>query len=402
MSGPLIPEFFSADSSSFRPSAIRAFAHLINDPRIISFAGGLPSPATFPAGMIAEVAADVLRERKEVALQYGPTAGLPRLRGAISSIASARGIRCTAESVLISTGSQQALHLVATVLLDPGDVVLVELPAYVGGLSAFYGRSAQLVGVRQDEDGIDPADLRSKAAQVRREGKRLKALYTIPNFQNPSGRLLSAARRAEVLAIAWEERFLIIEDDPYGELRFDESAVTRPIAADDPELEHVIYLGSFSKVLAPGLRCGFVVAAAPILQRVQLAKEAADLCSGMLDQCIVDEICERDLLRDQIARVRSFYEERAAALLTALETSFAGRAKWTDVRGGLFTFLTLDDESIDTRALVPRAVEAGVIFVPGSAFFVDGSGANAMRLTFAKEPDDRMREGIARLARLIS
>lgn len=393
-------EFFSADSRNFRASAIRAFAHLINDPRVISFAGGLPSPATFPAERIASLTAEILRDRKEVALQYGPTPGVPRLRESIAAIATARGIRAQAERVLVTTGSQQALHLAATVLVDPGDVVLVELPTYIGGLSAFHGRRASLVGVAQDEDGVLPDALREAIRTVRRNGGRPKFFYTIPNFQNPSGRLLAAERRREVLAIAREEGVLILEDDPYGELVFDDTANTRPIAADDEGLDHVVYLGSFSKVLAPGLRCGFIVAAPAMLQRMQLAKEAADLCSGMLDQSIVDELCARGELPAQIAAVRAFYRDRSAVLMGALREHFGGRAQWTEARGGLFTFLTVAD-GIDAAALVPRAIESGVAYVPGSAFFVDGSGANTMRLTFAKEPDDRMREGIARLARLI-
>jgi 2-aminoadipate transaminase len=399
MSLPRSDSFFSADSANFRPSAIRAFAHLINDPAVISFAGGLPSPQTFPADRIAELGVEVIRDRRHVSLQYGPTPGLPRLRESIAAIVSGRGLRCTAENVIATTGSQQALHLVATVFLDPGDVVLVELPSYIGALSAFYARRAELAGVAQDDDGIIPADLRAVCGQLRAEGKRVRFLYTIPNFQNPSGRLLAADRRREVLEIAREEGFIVIEDDPYGEIVFDESSDTTPIGAADGALEHLVYLGSFSKILAPGLRCGFLVAAPAILQRLQLAKEAADLCSGMLDQSIVDELCARGELPAQIRRVSHFYRDRSRAMMAELRARFGGRARWTDAKGGLFTFLTLDGD-VDTTKGVPKAIAAGVAYVPGSAFFVDGSGRNSMRLTFAKEPDDRMREGVARLARL--
>jgi DNA-binding transcriptional MocR family regulator len=300
----------------------------------------------------------------------------------------------------MTTGSQQALHLLATVLLDPGDVILVELPTYVGALSAFYGRRAELAGVRQDEEGIVPEDLAAVIARVRGAGGRIKFLYTIPNFQNPSGRLLSQPRRETVLEIARRERILVIEDDPYGELVFDEEAETTPIASGDEGLEAVVYLGSFSKILAPGLRCGFIIAPPAVLQKAQLAKEAADLCSGMLDQSIVDEFCAAGELPAQIARVRDFYRARSRALLGALEEHLGGRATWTPTRGGLFTFLTAGD-GLDARALVPAAIEAGVAYVPGSAFFVDGSGRNTMRLTFAKEPDERMREGVRRLASVL-
>ncbi len=388
---------FSADSLNFRPSAIRAFAHLMNDPRVISLAGGAPSPETFPSERLAEIAARLIREKKTVALQYGPTPGIPRLRESVAGIAAERSIRCAPERVLVTTGSQQALHLLATVLLDPGDVVLVELPTYVGALSAFHGRRAKLAGVRQDEEGILPEDLAAVIARVRGEGGRIKFLYTIPNFQNPSGRLLAPSRRGEVLEIARREGILILEDDPYGELVFDAAADTTPIATLDGDLENVVYLGSFSKILAPGLRCGFLVASPAVLQKVQLAKEAADLCSGMLDQSIVDEFCAAGELPAQIVRVRDFYRERSRVLLGAIEEHFGGRAAWTPTRGGLFTFLAVEG-GVDATERVPAAIAAGVAYVPGAAFFVDGSGRNTMRLTFAKEPDERMREGVRRLA----
>jgi 2-aminoadipate transaminase len=383
--------FFSRDAEAFRPSAIRAFAKLINDPNIISFAGGVPNPETFPAEAIAEIAGRVIRERRTVALQYGPTRGLPRLCEFIAQLCRDRRIACTADDVIVTTGSQQALDLVAHTLLDPGDVVLVELPTYIGGTSSFYARSATLAGVAQDEDGIVAESLAEVAARV-----KPKLLYVIPNFQNPSGRLMAQARRERVLEIAREHDFLVIEDDPYGELLYADGADTTPIKSHDTE-SRVIYLGSFSKVLAPGLRCGFIVAAPEILQRIEIAKQAADLCSGMLDQSIVDEFCATGELAPQIERVRNFYRGKRATLLEALRQHFAGRAKWTNADGGLFTFLTLDDD-VDTAARVEESVKRGVAYIPGAPFFVDGSGRNTMRLTFAKESDERMREGVARLA----
>lgn len=400
MSSPL-DDLVSSDGRSYRPSAIRALAHLINDPRVISFAGGLPSPATFPAEAIGEAAAEVIRTRSNVALQYGPTPGLPRLRDTIAGIGRERGITCGAEHVLVTTGSQQALHLLATALIDPGDVVLVELPSYVGGLAAFLGRRAAFEGVPQDEDGLIPEALEATLARLRGTGRRVKALYTIPNFQNPSGRLLSQPRRDAVVEIAKREGFVILEDDPYGELKFDETAETRPMAARPGALAHVVYLGSFSKILAPGLRCGFIIADPALHRRAELVKEAADLCSGMLDQSIVDEFCARGALPGQIRNVRAFYRDRSRVLMESLQQHMATLGTWTEARGGLFTWLTLEP-GIDTKELLQRGVEEGVVWVPGGAFFVDGSGANTMRLTFAKEPDDRMRDGVVRLARLFS
>ncbi len=394
-------QFLSRDAHSFRPSAIRAFAKLINDPHIISFAGGVPNPETFPAERIAEIAAKVVRERRTVALQYGPTRGLPPLCAAIAELCRGRGIDCDADDVIVTTGSQQALDLIAHTILDPGDAVAVELPTYVGGSASFYARSAELVGVAQDDEGIVPESLREVALRLRSgqaSRTRLKLLYTIPNFQNPSGRLMTQARRDAVLEIANEHDFLVIEDDPYGELVYVDDADTTAMKSRDQN-GRVIYLGSFSKVLAPGLRCGWIVAPRALLERLEIAKQAADLCSGMLDQSIVEELISGGELEPQIERVRAFYRGKRGTLIGELERHFHGRAEWTSAAGGLFTFVTLRDH-VDTAARVADAVANGVAYIPGGPFFVDGSGANTMRLTFAKESDERIIEGVSRLARV--
>jgi 2-aminoadipate transaminase len=384
----------SRDAHAFRPSAIRAFAKYVNDPNVISFAGGVPNPETFPAERIADIAARVVRERRAVALQYGPTRGIPRLCEFIASLCRERRIDCSAADVLTTTGSQQALDLIAHTLLDPGDTVLVELPTYIGGTASFFARSASVAGVAQDEHGIVPESLAEVARRT-----RPKLVYTIPNFQNPSGRLMTQERRTRVLELAEELDFMLIEDDPYGELVYVDGADTTPMKSRDLS-GRVLYLGSFSKVLAPGLRCGWIVAPQPLLERLEIAKQAADLCSGMLDQSVVDEFCASGELPSQIEKVRAFYRGKRATLLDALERRFAGRATWTAAEGGLFTFMTLNDETIDTAARVPDAVQAGVAYIPGAPFFVDGSGHNTMRLTFAKESDERMVEGVDRLAKV--
>ena len=391
-------DFFSRDAHAFRPSAIRAFAKLMNDPGIISFAGGAPNPETFPAESIAAIAERVIRERRSVALQYGPTRGLRRLCDSIASVCRGRHIDCSPDDVIVTTGSQQALDIVAHTLLDPGDVVLVELPTYIGGTASFYARSAQVAGVEQDDEGIVPESLDAVAARLRGSGKRVKLLYTIPNFQNPSGRLMAQPRRERVLEIAARHGFLVIEDDPYGELVYVDGADTTPMKSRDGN-GHVIYLGSFSKVLAPGLRCGWIVAPPALLSRFEIAKQAADLCSGMLDQSIVDEFCASGELPQQIARVRAFYRGKRGVLLDALHHHFGQRAQWTSADGGLFTFMTFPD-GVDTAEHIDAAVANGVAYIPGAPFFVNGSGRNTMRLTFAKENDDRLREGVARLARV--
>jgi len=376
--------FFSRDAANFRPSAIRAFAKLINDPKIISFAGGVPNPETFPAERIGAIAGRVVRERRAVALQYGPTRGLPRLCEFIAGVCRERHIEAAAGDVIVTTGSQQALDLIAHTFLDAGDTVLVELPTYIGGTASFHGRSAKLAG-------FDLASLDEIAART-----KPKLLYTIPNFQNPSGTLMTQSDRRALLEIAEKRDFLVIEDDPYGELVYVDGADTTPIKSHDRS-GRVIYLGSFSKVLAPGLRCGWILGSAPLVEKLEIAKQAADLCSGMLDQSIVDEFCASGELGPQIAKVRAFYRGKRATMLDALQKNFGSRARWTSADGGLFTFLTLNDD-VDTASRVPDAVARGVAYVPGGPFFVDGSGRNTMRLTFAKESDERIVEGIARLA----
>jgi 2-aminoadipate transaminase len=354
----------------------------------------VPNPETFPAERIAEIAERVVRERRAIALQYGPTRGIPRLCEFIASLCRARGFECTSSDILTTTGSQQALDLIAHTLLDPGDTVLVELPTYIGGTSSFYARSANVAGVAQDDHGIVPESLADIAART-----HPKLVYTIPNFQNPSGRLMTQERRARVLELANEFDFLVIEDDPYGELVYVDGADTTAMKSRDTS-GRVIYLGSFSKVLAPGLRCGWIAGPRPLLERLEIAKQAADLCSGMLDQSIVDEFCASGELPSQIQKVRAFYRGKRATLLASLEQHFAGHATWTSAEGGLFTFMTLNDGTIDTAARVPDAVANGVAYIPGAPFFVDGSGRNTMRLTFAKESDERMVDGVARLARV--
>ncbi len=380
--------FFSRDAANFRPSAIRAFAKLINDPNIISFAGGVPNPETFPAERIGAIADRVVRERRAVALQYGPTRGIPRLCAFIAGVCRQRHIAAAANDVIVTTGSQQALDLIAHTFLNAGDTVLVELPTYIGGTSSFHARSANVAGFSLDS--LDAIAARTKP----------KLLYTIPNFQNPSGRLMSQPERDALLAIAEKHDFLVVEDDPYGELVYVEGADTTPIKSRDRS-GRVVYLGSFSKVLAPGLRCGWILAAAPLLEKLEIAKQAADLCSGMLDQSIVDEFCAGGELPAQIAKVRAFYRGKRATMIAALEKHFAGKATWTSADGGLFTFMTLND-GIDTAAKVPDAIARGVAYVPGGPFFVDGSGRNTMRLTFAKESDERIREGVARLSKSLT
>lgn len=385
----------SAMGRALRPNEIRKLTALLGRGDVISFAAGAPSPETFPLDELTEIAADVVRTRGKFALQYGPTKGSSSLLDAIVAQMRQRGVECTPANLLMTTGSQQGLDVIARLLVDPGDVALVELPSYIGGTIALHNAQADLWGVGQDDGGVVIEDLRAQLQRARASGRRVKCLYTIPNFQNPSGVSLAAERRSEIVRLAEAEDFLIIEDDPYFELFFSTNATNlQPLAALNPE--RVIYLSSFSKVLAPGLRTAWILAPPPIADKIELAKEGADLSSSVFDQAIVAAAMKSGLVERRLPEIRRFYEVRCQAMLAALEKYAPAGARWTRPTGGFFILLELAAD-IDATALLPRMIERGVAYVPGQPFFVDASGANLMRLSFSKEPPDNITKGIERL-----
>ena len=379
--------------SSLQPNAIRKLSKLIGTGDIISLAAGAPSSQTFPTEELAEIAARVIRDQGQIALQYGPTRGQSNLVEAVVQILHRRGLHtASSDQVVITTGSQQGLDLAARVIMDPGDVALVELPSYIGGIIALHNAQAELVGVRQDDGGIDLNDLRDKIENVRGSRRRLKCIYTITNFQNPSGVTLAAERREALVEIADEYDLLIIEDDPYFDIHFshDDTRPT-PLAALRPS--RVIYLSSFSKVLAPGLRSAFVSAPEPLSLKIECAKEGADLSSSVLDQVIVAEALRTGVIDRRLPEIRKFYEVRCEAMLNSLERHAHDGARWTKPVGGFFVLMEVAGDFDATESL-PRAIESGVAYVPGQPFFVDGSGANTLRLAFSKETPERLSRGI--------
>jgi 2-aminoadipate transaminase len=398
LDGPTV----SMEALRMRPNPIRALSKLLASPHVISFGGGVPSAATFPKEQLADIAARLIREQGDRVLQYGTTKGVPSLLDQIVERMRMRGVAWTGvEHVLVTSGSQQALDLVARVLVDPGDVVFVELPSYVGGLASLYAAGADLVGVRLTASGPDLERLEASIAGVRSEGRRARAIYTIPTFQNPSGITASKESRVALLEIARRHGIIVIEDDPYGEVYFSEDArPPEPIASLDGASAHVVYLGSFSKVLCPGLRTGWIVAEPSLTQRFELAKEAADLCSSVLDHSIVATALAEGLVDTRLPQIRAFYAERCGAMLRALDENAPSAFSWTQPTGGLFVWLDLPRE-IDARARLDDAVAAGVAYVPGAPFFVDGTGHNSLRLAFSKEDPARIAEGIATLVRVI-
>ena len=379
-------------------SLIRELLKVSRQRDVISFAGGFPDPSTFPVAEIAEVTQEVLRTNAALALQYGPTEGDPALRDQLVAWMAKDGLRVGREQVLVTTSSQQALDLVGKVFLDPGDVVVVELPSYLGGLQAFRAYGADLVGVPQDEEGIDADRLAETLRRLRGAGRRIKLLYAVPDFQNPSGVTWSRSRRERLLALAREVDALVVEDNPYREMRF-AGAAPPPIAALDDE-GRTLYLSTFSKTLAPGLRIGWIAGPEAVVAQCVTVKQAMDLCSPSLTQAIAAGLLRRgDLLRRLPATV-ALYRRKRDVMLDALAREMPQGVSWTRPEGGLFLWVRLPDE-LDAGALLPAAVETGVMYVPGQAFFADGSGRNTLRLNFSYPSEDEIRTGIARLGALV-
>ena len=391
---------FSRDARVMQPSPIRALAKITADEKIISLAGGHPSADSFPMDEIRSVLARFAASATPATFQYGQTAGRAELRAAIAGILKERGIEAAAGDNMLCSGSQRGLDLIGRVLLDPGDTILVEVPTYPGAVACFRNLQAEMVGIPQDEDGLRTDALQRTLERLRQDHRRPKFLYTVPNFQNPSGATLSRGRREELAEVCQREGVFIVEDDPYGELYFDEADRPKmlPIAALGKA--EVIYISSFSKILAPGLRTAFIHAPADILERLELAAQASDLCSGTLDQALVLELVEGGALARSIGRIRGLYKSKAEALLTALEREMPDGVEWNKPAGGFFLWMRLPD-TFNCEAMLSEAIERGVAYVPGKHFCVDGSGADALRLCFSKEPPERLDRGATLLAETI-
>jgi 2-aminoadipate transaminase len=396
-------KFLSPTGRQLHESAIRRMGTVVARTQdLVSFAAGYPDPASFPWDDLRDIATELLSGQDGSVLQYGPTRGYRPLIETILGVLDGRGIHTTLDDVAITSGSQQGLDLIARVLISPGDVVLVELPAYTGAISAFKNMQAELAGVRQDPDGIDLDDLDAVLERERRAGKRVNLLYLVPNFQNPTGALLGLEKRLKL--VDWAERrdVLIVEDDPYGALYFDDVASereTRPMRADDRH-GRVIYLSTFSKTLAPGLRVGWMVAPPSLIERFDTAKQSVDLMSGSLDQRIVHEAVRRGVLPKLAPGLRQLYRHKRDVMEAALRRELGDRLSWPVAKGGFFLWVRLPD-GVDDNAVLARALEQRLVFVIGSAFYVDGTGHDRIRLSFSAPPADRIEEGVRRLASIL-
>jgi 2-aminoadipate transaminase len=384
-----LPWQLARRAARMNPSVIREILKLTEQPGVISLAGGLPSPEGFPVEAVREATARVLREHPREALQYAASEGFAPLREWVAAELAAQGLQVDASQVLITTGSQQGLDLVGKVLIDAGSALAVESPTYLGALQAFAPYEPEVVTVPCDDDGPLP-----DALAVAR-GARF--LYTIPNFQNPSGRCMSAARRTALVAGAHALGLPIVEDNPYGELWYDEPPPA-PLAAHRPE--GTVYLGSFSKVLAPGLRLGYVVAPKALGQKLLQAKQAADLHTSGFNQRVVFEVIKDGFLREHVPTIRARYRAQRDAMRAALEAHLPAGCRWRVPVGGMFFWVELP-EGVDAVALLPKAVERGMAYVPGAAFFAEAPKLNTLRLSFVTVAPAEIERGIALLAQAL-
>ena len=389
---------FASRAAHMKPSEIRSLFAVASRPEIVSLAGGMPNLSALPMEMMAEVVRDLVATNGNEALQYGSGQGHPLLREQICEVMALEGIRASADDVIVTTGSQQALDLISRIFIDPGDVVLVEAPSYVGALGTFAQYEARVVHVEMDQYGLSPEALRNAIKTLRYQGLRLKFLYLIPNYQNPTGVTMPSERRTEILDICRDEKIFVVEDNPYGLLGFDRPA---PNAMRAQDSENVIYLGSFSKTIVPGFRVGWALVPQALREKLVIASESSILCPSNFSQLAISSYLADQPWRDQIASFVELYRARRDAMLESLDQYFPKSTTWTRPGGGFYVWVTLPPE-IDTKALMPKAIVAKVAYVPGSAFFADGLGSWSMRLSYCHPTPERIREGVKALGHLLT
>lgn len=389
---------YAERTAHLQSSEIRALFAVASRPEVVSLAGGMPNISGLPLDAVAEALADLTRERGAVAMQYGSGQGDPDLRRRICEIMGREGISASPDDVVVTVGSQQALDLVTRVFCDPGDVVVCEAPSYVGALGVFGAYQADVVHVDMDQHGLVPGALAAALDRIAADGRHAKFLYTVPNFHNPAGVTMSAARRTELLQICRASDLLVVEDNPYGLLGF-EGNTHRALRADEPE--RIIYLGSFSKTFAPGFRVGWALAPHAVREKLVLAQESATLCPPAFSQLAVGAYLATCDWQRQVKDFTEMYQERRDAMLAALDEHMPADTVWTVPGGGFYVWVSLP-QGLDSKAMLPRAVTARVAYVPGTAFFADGQGRRHLRLSYCYPPPDRIHEGVRRLAAVVS
>ena len=382
-----------------RSSAMRDLMEITARPEVISLAGGLPDTSTFPPESFAAQMTRIAQESSAEALQYGPTEGFGETKRVIAEVMAAEDMHPDRDDILVTTGGQQALDLVAKALLDPGDVVIAEGPTYPGAVPVFCAYEADTRQVPIDGEGMRTDALIEMLDALEAEGRRPKFVYSVPTFQNPGGVTMSLQRRRRLVEIARERELLLLEDNPYGLLRFEGKALPSLYALDGGD--YVLYAGTFSKILSPGIRLGWLCAPPPVMEKLVLGKQAADLCTSTLSQYFVSEFFGDGEWLDYVDDLIAIYRRRRDAMLDALARFFPAEATWSQPQGGLFVWATLPDY-IDTTDLLARALRENVAFVPGEAAFLDGRGSTSMRLNFSARSEEEIREGVRRIGGVIS
>lgn len=394
-----INRFLSTSGKSLKRSAIREMLKLLQKPGMISFAGGLPAPETFPVDELKEITLEILEKNGPDGLQYGTTEGDPLLRKLLTERHNRQGLNIRIENLIITTGSQQGLDLIAKIFLDPGDYVICGLPSYLGGLNAFTSYGAKLKGITLDSNGIITEELEETVVKLKQFGKKIKFIYLIPDFQNPAGITLPDARRIKIIEIAEKYDLLIVEDSPYREIRF-EGEPQRMMQELDKS-GRVITLCSFSKIFAPGFRVGWVIGHPEILDRISMAKQTADLCTSPFVQKIIARYIEKGFLEKNLVNTIELYRGRRTLMLNCFKKYMPEGVTWTEPHGGLFLFVTLP-ENLNTDKIFKKAIEKNVAFVAGSTFFCNNSGHNTMRINFSFSNNQEIETGVQRLSEVIA
>lgn len=391
-------EFYSILASKMEASAIREILKLVQNPEVISLAGGMPDPTTFPTEELNEVVKQILAKNSACALQYSSTEGLTELREFILNWLDEAKEKAGLDNIMITSGSQQGLDLVSKVLLNPGDTLIVELPSYLAALNAFRSYGGEMAGIPMDDEGMQIDILEETLTKLKNDRKKVKFIYTISNFQNPAGVTMSLARRKKILEVAKKYEVFILEDNPYDKLRFEGEPIPSIYSLDNEG--YVISLGTFSKILCPGLRLAWILGNNEIIEKLVIMKQATDLCTTVLNQLIAYEYCCQNDIDKNIESNVEIYRRKRNGMLEALDKYFPVEVTWTKPQGGFFVFATLP-EYIDTGEMFKEAIEENVAYVPGGPFFADGKGQNTMRLSFCFPSVEDIDEGIKRLGKII-
>jgi 2-aminoadipate transaminase len=390
---------FAARTRVMRSSAMRDLMAVTARPDVISLAGGLPDTSTFPPQTFAAQMTRIAQESAAEALQYGPTEGFEETVDCIVQVMAAEGMLPDPEDVIVTTGGQQAIDLICKTLVDPGDAVICEAPTYPGAVPVFCSYQAETIQIECDADGMKVEELEATLERLDSEGRRPKLIYSVPSFQNPAGVTMSLERRRRLVELARRRELLVVEDNPYGLLRFGGEPLPPLYQLDGGDF--VVYVGTFSKILSPGIRLGWMVAPPPVMEKVVLGKQATDLCTSTLTQYFVREYFAGGRWREYVASLVEIYRSRRDAMLEALGRHFPPQATWTEPEGGLFIWATLP-EYIDTEDLLAKALREDVAFVPGRSAYLDGRGRSSMRLNFSGAGEDEIREGIRRIGKVVA